>query len=135
MPASQYCDESDLNDLGIPAAALSSFTSQQKLDAITAFSSEMDGYLSPRYTVPLADWPRSLRMHCARGSVYVLMSQRGMNPNSLGNELIVKGHEDALQFLNRVARGIITLPSNETSSVAIASPAFESSCSRGWENV
>jgi phage gp36-like protein len=129
-----YCDKSDLTTLGIPAAALQDFSDADKDAAIEAFSSEADGYLSSRYTTPLTTWPRSLRMHVARGAVYILITQRGMNPNSLGNELIIKGYDDAISYLTKVSRGVITLPVSVTAPAVTVAPDICSDTSRGWDD-
>lgn len=129
-----YCDISDLTDLGIPAAALSGFTDDEKTSAIDAMSSEADSYLSARYKPPFTSWPVSLRMHVARGAVYILMSKRGFNPNAGGNELIVKGYDDAKSWLTKVARGFVTLPVVDTAPAATAIPEVSSTAGR-WDSV
>lgn len=136
---SAYADESDMYNLGIPETVLLGFPPDQRTAAIEAFSSEMDGYLPPRYkppfTIPLASLPKAMRMHCARGAVYLLMSGRGMNPSAAGNALIIKGYDDALTWLRNVARGIITLPrTDEGEPVPVAAPACSSEPSR-WSEV
>jgi phage gp36-like protein len=129
----QYASIADLTSLGFPALALGSLPDADANNALDAASIEADGYLAPRYTLPLTTWPLSLRMHVARIAAYVIMSTRGMNPGSRGNELIVKGYDDAIMWLKNVARGVVTLPIADTAAPAMISPQVASSYSRGWD--
>lgn len=127
---SQYAELSDYDALGIPAAALSAFSDADKLAAIAAMSSEADGYLNTKHVTPLTLWPRSLTLHVTRGAVYILITSRGMNPNSSGNELVIKGYDDAISWLGKVSRGMVVLPTTTTAPAGASVPQVTSDDSR-----
>lgn len=129
---SQYADIADLELLGIPPRALEQFSAAEKNRALTVMSSEADSYIPGRYQ-PLTTWPDSLRIHVARGAAYILLTSRGMNPNSAGNELIIKGYDDAIMFFKSVQRGIVTFPRDAVPDVAYSPSVVYGDASRELE--
>lgn len=126
----QYAVIADLTNLGIPETALSSFDDAQKNDALTAASDLADGWLATKHPTPLTTYPRSLTIHVARMAVYILMTARGMNPNAGGNELIIKGNDDAMKWLAMVSKGMVVLPSTTTAPAGTSVPQIISTPSR-----
>jgi phage gp36-like protein len=129
----QYADIADLEGLGINPRALEQFSSAEKNRALTVMSSEADCYIPGRYR-PLTTWPDALRVHIARGAAYMLLTSRGMNPTAGGNELIVKGYDDAIAYFKNIQRGIVTFPRDQASPDVGYSPAvIQGDPSRGLE--
>jgi phage gp36-like protein len=130
MTDHRYAELSDYDVLGIPAAALSGFSDADKITALETMSSEADGYLNTKHVTPLTSWPRSLTLHVTRGAVYILITSRGMNPNAAGNELIIKGYDDAIAWFGKVSRGMVVLPATTTSPAGASIPQITSTASR-----
>lgn len=76
--------------------------------AIAAASAEIDGYLSARYQLPLANSPDVLRRPAIDITLYVLASTH----TRLTDELR-KRYEDAVAFLSRLAKGTAGLGAAE----------------------
>lgn len=128
---SQYATVTDIANLGIAAAAIASFTTAQKDEALQAASSEADSYLSSRYELPLATWPKVLRLHVANMAAYMLLSNRGFAPDG-SDQNIRDRHRDAVAWLQRVAERKATLDVASTSPAVAAVPTASSSDKRGW---
>lgn len=79
--------------------------------ALEDASSEIDGYLSARYTLPLGGAPRVLRRPCVDIAAYVLA-----NSHTRLTDTIEKRYEEALVFLGKIAVGKAGLGVDEPSS-------------------
>lgn len=73
-------------------------------DALAAASSEIDGYLGGRYRLPLNPAPNVLTVYACDIARYRLCGAE-----SPETELILRRYELAIKFLERVAKGDITL--------------------------
>lgn len=76
--------------------------------AIAAASAEIDGYLSARYRLPLANAPAVLVRPAIDITLYVLASTH----TRLTDELRTR-YEDAIAFLSRLAKGTAGLGEDE----------------------
>lgn len=81
------------------AVAINATTMQGALDDASA---EIDGYLQARYTLPLAVIPPVLVQICRQIARYMLYDQ--VAPEEIRNR-----YNDAVKWLNNLAKGIVNL--------------------------
>lgn len=127
----------DKKAFGLPQAALTRFTPAEREAAIGAASDVANGYLGQRYTLPLTAWGDDLRLAVCSISAFNLMGGQGFNPDGLTAEYLGKRHDDAVRWLERVARGMISPPAIQDSTPpeeerADCGPLVESDPPRGW---
>lgn len=134
---SQYATIAQLEAQGLPAAALSGISDDQKTAALVAASAEVDAFLRDRGPLPLtsADDPalvqRTIDIAC-----YRLLARRGYNPEDPAHSVIRGGYEDAMAWGRDVAAGRVVLDveySTSTSGSApeVAGPEDDAEM-RGW---
>ena len=111
-----YCSRTDLTNLGIPADAIRSISTDQQDAVIAAVSDEMDGYLGSQYKLPLLNWGQDVRLMCARLAIYALMAARGFNPDNPGDTQIQDAHGIAERWLKRVSDGSLALTVTDSSN-------------------
>jgi phage gp36-like protein len=110
----QYCTVAELGQFGIspevtadPDAPIDSAV----LDGILqACSAQADGYLqsSGRITLPLTAWGVDLKMCVAKLAAWEIMAVRvGHNPDDPNNFVWRDRRDEALKWLDSVARGLV----------------------------
>jgi phage gp36-like protein len=104
--------------------------------AIADADAEIDAYAQARYSVPLAGPPDMIRKIAVDLALYGLFSARGIDPES-ADRSIVDGHRAALQFLDRLSRGHVTIgvatpAKDEGASVTAPSRIFTRDGMEGW---
>ncbi|MEO0681035.1 MAG: DUF1320 domain-containing protein [Pseudomonadota bacterium] len=72
--------------------------------ALAAASAEIDGYVGARHRLPLPSRPEQLRRPCVDIAVYRLATN-----GSLVTEEMRQRYEDAVAFLDKVAKGMVVL--------------------------
>ena len=131
-----YATQSDLEHLLTPQrlAQLSDLDADGAADtdvvadACARASREIDGYISPRYTVPIAGTtPELLRAIAARWAVYLLMLDRDSVTDSADTQ-----HKADVRFMERVGEGKASLgdPVNAPEGDAAHGMAFGSEDAR-----
>lgn len=103
-----YITYQELQDQGVPPEGLSGLSAAQMNDAIAWASDEIDGYLSKRFTLPLATVSNDIKRRCVIIASYYLLTRRGFRIGGELNDLIIKLYDDAVLWLLRVSRGDIT---------------------------
>jgi phage gp36-like protein len=131
-----FATPADIRNAHLPGVALEDMPSSQELDALLASSDEAEGYLASGFTLPLVSWSHDLRMHVAGMAGYGLMRSRGFDPEGV-DALIVKGRDDAIAWLGKIAARKLTPPGFVDSTPSAAeSPSFArvrgANESRGW---
>lgn len=122
----QYASQSDLASFGLPTTATSGIAGSVLDEQLTAASEIAESYLSGRgYTLPLTAWGRDLRSAVARiAAWYIIVNTRGVNPEDPGHAGLRMNHDDAMKWLEQVAKGRANLngvaTSPERSSVGLA---------------
>ena len=133
-----YCVRADLTKLGIFSDALRTISTTDQDAAIAAVSDEMDGYLGSQYKLPLTAWGQDVVMMCARLAVYTLVSVRGFNSNSPGDNQILETHDMAERWLKRISDGSLALTVTDSSAVGIGHVSggvqLTSNRSRGYQD-
>lgn len=89
-----------LTDIGDPPVGV--INDAVALAALADATAEIDGYLVGRYTLPLADPPGVLKVHCCTIAHYRLLGDRA-------DELSREQYKLAIAYLDRVGRGEILL--------------------------
>jgi phage gp36-like protein len=131
---SQYATKSDLEQLALPPRALEGVADADINAALIAASSEADSYIATRYPLPLATWPKVLSLHVAAMAAWHLKRGEGFQPEADGSieNPIRTGYEDALAWLTKLAKGLVSLSPAETSPAAGDRPAAASDEPRGF---
>lgn len=129
-----YALPADVTRYGVPAAALDGVPLTAVADACLSASDEAAGYLSSAYTLPLTAWDIGTRKHVSAMAAYDLMRFRGYDPDSGKDELLQRGRDQAVQWLNRIADGKLRPVGIVDSTPTVAEPEVyvESAASRGW---
>lgn len=142
-----YASQTDLTNIGLPAAALGTLTVAQIGAALQNASDRADAAFRARYgntSVPLVAWDSTITHAVAKLAAYELMVVRGMKPGGPDWELFHSRYQDALDYLDRVQRQqahpLVTLAAGatanqqpnlvSTSVVDLSSGA--TSAKRGW---
>ena len=101
----RYATPEDLTLLSLPANAMSSITDAEQQAALDAASDEADSYLGSAFRLPLNEWGMDLRQHVCSIAALRLMNHRGYNPQAGANDTIRLCYEDAIRWLENIARG------------------------------
>ncbi len=133
MATQPYATFDDLNDEGLPPAALEGVGRGLVDKAILAASSLADSYLRKRFTLPLTSFSEDLTRAVVHIAVCDLMVRRGFNPASGADQLIVDRKADAIAWLEDVAAGKVE-PGVEDSTPTLdeAGPLFASEEQQDW---
>lgn len=130
-----YATATDFDSYGVrPAALPDSVLDSDKLGAVTAASAVADSYLGAIYRLPLVSWGEDLKQKvCAIAAFELMASQVGFNPEAGHNFTILSRKDEAIRWLEGVAKGIVT-PSLTSGAEPPAPKAFaiSSKPQRGW---
>lgn len=97
-----YCSSKDIGRYGIREAALVDITTpSSRADACIAASSEADGYLGARYTLPLTAWGDDLRAHCARMAARYALDACGWQPDG-PDDVVERAFDRALAWFKQL---------------------------------
>jgi phage gp36-like protein len=84
-------------------------TSHERAAACIAVSSEADGYLNGRYTLPLKRWDHALRRHCASMAVHYVLDAAGWQPEGPDN-VVKTAFDRAVAWFKRLQAGQLEPP-------------------------
>lgn len=101
-----YATVQQLKDLGIPGAGLSEFTDLQLQGFLDAGATLMNTDLRARYTLPLLSWDVDLVQWNVDISVWLIMKQRGHNPEAGHNDNFRTAYTDATTALREVGKRV-----------------------------
>jgi phage gp36-like protein len=120
--------------LGVAALANEDFTNEDKDRALASATTEADGYLNARYTLPLTAWGDDLRQHVVNIAAYRLLVRRGWSPVAPEDQTLRTGHADAMAWLQKVKDERISPPGivDSTPDVYDAGGFVVSKAKRGW---
>lgn len=129
----QYANEAEFKDLGLPLDATKVLTSSQINSALAVASRFVDSYLAKRYRVPLETYGEDIKRIVIDIAQYDIMARRGFRPGSGADEIIIKRRDDAIEWLRMVAKKLVE-PTNVTeSSPEIATPISTSDKRVNWD--
>lgn len=114
-----YATPADLTNVGLPAASLTTLTSQQINAVLQTASDFADTFFRARWgqtAVPLLAWDTSVTEAVARIAALRLLRIRGYNPHSTADQRFQQGHDEAVTWLGQVQRQqahpLVTLAQN-----------------------
>lgn len=129
---SSYATLQDLDDCGIPLAALETLDKkliQRQLDRASGYA---DAFLRDSYTLPfVAPFDPGLVMAVCQLAVWWLLSRRGFDPENPGDKVVYQGYRDAMDWLKLVANKKIAIAKNEANPVSLQ-PNVSSNTPRGY---
>lgn len=132
--ATQYTDRDDLARLGLKKLATAGLSDVDLDAALVAASALADGYLRGQFHLPLLRWGADLRRHVAMLAAWdILSAQRGFNPDAPGGDIWLARHDQAMDWLKDVSRGVVT-PDVEDSTPTRrdGAPRVATDRRRGW---
>jgi phage gp36-like protein len=118
---SSYATPADLYAYGAPESAFGDVDPTAVQAALDAASTQADGYLANRFTLPVVTPSQDLKAAVCQIAAWNLLRRRGFNPEDLGAQAIRTGYEDAERWLRGVSKGEIT-PQLTDSSAGVAPP-------------
>jgi phage gp36-like protein len=132
-PVTSYATPADLVQIGTGGSV---FGATDVASAIEKSSRLMDSYFS-RFTLPFIQVGADVTLHCVGIAVWLLYKAKGFNPE--GDPAIRLAYEDAIRWLEQVAKGMLSpdvtdSSPNATPHEAVARAAVTSSGSRGWSS-
>lgn len=129
-----YATPTDLDNLGVAALASENFSDDDKDRFLASATTEADGYLNARYTLPLTAWGDDLRQHVVNIAAYRMLMRRGWSPVSPEDETVRTGFTDAIAWLQRVKDERISPPDiiDSTPDEYDAGGFVVSKPKRGW---
>ncbi len=126
-----YAESNDLSIYGMSHNVLDDVNNQLLLSNVLSASSEVDDYLKAAYTLPLAEWSRSLTKHTSIVTVYNIAN----GPNREGaDETLRDMYLDTIKWLDRIGSGRIRPEGivDATPEVEEDSAYVVSRTPRGW---
>lgn len=90
-------------DLSVPPKALGNTATPVITNALARASSMADSYIRKRFQLPLQEYTQSLTQAVADIATWIIMKDRGFDPNSDNTKQIQGAYRDALNWLQKVA--------------------------------
>jgi len=110
-----YATRTDLHRVGLPAAALAGVSTVTQDAALEAASGLANAYIvRSGYDLPLSTWPAGLTLHVCGIAAWVLLSTRGFDPSNPSDKAVRMRFDDAIKWLEKVAKGTVSLGSYRT---------------------
>jgi phage gp36-like protein len=128
----QYASAAEFRSFGLAAAAVAGYTDQQINAFLGLASSKANGYIRARYALPLVTWGDDLKLAVCQIAALLLLTQRGFDPSNPADLAISKASDDAIRYLEQVAKGVVSINVETTSPAARPAAFVYSSPRRGW---
>jgi phage gp36-like protein len=133
--SSSYAVVADLVRFGVNASALASVSSSDQQAALDNASALADSYLGARYSLPLTTYGDDIKRAVCNIAAYDLLCVRGFNP-AVGADVNYRmRREDAVRWLELVARQQVTPVGIVAGADQVAvydEPCVTTSTKRGW---
>lgn len=117
-PSQVFATSTDFTNLAGPPALVQSFTSAQITAALNSAASEMTGSLSSRWVMPLKQWGQDLVRFNVDIAIYLLLKQRGFNPNNPAEQSYIENYERIRKTMTDIANDRYTPDQIQDSSGA-----------------
>lgn len=129
-----YAAISDLTNV-MNTAALTTLSTGQQTQALSAASDIADSYFRAQYTLPLLSWGQDVIDAVCNIAAYRLMTLRGYGPEAGADSGFRKRYEDAIDWLKMVAKNE-TVPNlvDSASGGAEGGVFIVTGSMRGWSN-
>jgi phage gp36-like protein len=106
---SQYATATELQNFGIPAAALSGISPTIQNQHLTLASGKIDSYLRGRYSLPLVSpFPDEIIAATCALAAYTLLKRRGFNPDAYDSNFRDE-YLSTLEWLVMLSEGKVNL--------------------------
>lgn len=100
-----YATRADFAQSGLPPLAYEGLDDAAIDSALVSSSEFADSYIGQRFELPLATWSRALTDTVCELAAYRVMCTRGFQPGAPDAEVIEKRRDNALKWLEDVAKG------------------------------
>jgi phage gp36-like protein len=118
---SQYAQPADLQSVGLLGTFLQLVPVPSQVQALQNASAIMDGYIGQRFILPIVTWGFDIQMHCCWLAAFILIQQRGYNPQNPAEKTWEERYDKAMAWLKDVSNGKAT-PSQVLDSSPNAQP-------------
>lgn len=106
---SQYATSAELQNFGLPAAALTGISTAIQDQHLTLASGRVDSYLRGRYSLPLtAPYPDEIKSAVCSIAAYTLLKRRGYNPDAYDSNFRDE-YLSTLEWLDALSQGRVNL--------------------------
>lgn len=116
----QYATSTEFSDQSLPSESLTGISAGTINAALTWASGKINSYLGKRYALPLVSYGEDLKLACCDLAAWYLIKRRGFKTNAGSENAIVKAHDDSIQWLRDVAKGLA-----EPDAIVDASPELD----------
>ena len=106
---SQYATLTDLANLGLPGAMLGNTSETVRSQMLIKASGVADSYIAKRHKLPLVQYGDDLRFNVCAIASFWLLRRSGFNPSNPADAAALQGYTEAMDWLDRVARGLVEL--------------------------
>lgn len=128
-----YATRAQLASIGVKGAAIATIPTADQDAALDAASALADGYLRSRYDVPRTTVGMDLTSAVCKIAAYDLLVVRGFNPQAGADVNIRMRYDDAIKWLEAVAKGLVHLvDAAPLESSDFDQPRVVTSTRRGW---
>lgn len=103
-----YATRTELVQLGIASAAISGISTTDQDAALEAASRKADSYLNSAFKLPITSWGADLKEAVCAIAAFILLKNRGFDPENPADAAIAKGNDDAMKWLRDIAEGKAT---------------------------
>lgn len=137
MPAVQYATIAELASYGISSEVTAAYEDTVIDGILQACSAQADGYLqsSGRIVLPLTSWGVDLKMAVCKLAAWEIMAVTvGHNPDDANNFVWQSRRDEALKWLESVARGLVMPVGivDSTPTVVKTGSVVVTEAGRGW---
>lgn len=132
-----YATRTDLTRFGLPSGALTGIADATQDAALEAASDVADSYMRSRYALPLTGYGDDLKRAVCAVAAWDLLTTRGYDPNSGGDEAVKLRHDAAMKWFGDVSAGRAHVSGGNTTPAPTrharaSSPRTASDRVRGW---
>lgn len=129
-----YVTPAQLASYGINPFAIQKVSEDEKTAACVAASATADSYFRGRYPLPFLTFDVDITMRVAHVAIWLLLSNRGRNPEAGYDDQIDKRYEEAIVWFGAVQRQAAhpNVTVSQVNSPQYSFPAVISARPRGW---
>ena len=99
---SSYATPADLQQYAMPASSLADVSTQAQQASIDAQSTIADGYLSPRYVLPLKLWGTDLTFFTCQLTEFAICTTRGIAAETESYQILKDKRDAAIKWFEGV---------------------------------
>ena len=131
-----YVTPAQLTTYGVNPFALQKVSQDEQTAACVACSAKADDYMNSRYKLPLLSWPPSITMAVAHMAIWVVLSNRGRNPEAGYDDEISMRYREAIAYFEGIQQQRINpagiVDSGTSNPPSFPFPKVTTGPTRGW---